>query len=116
MEVVFGWDLDEMASSLVHAIRDERCRGPRCARMRFADLVTADHLLALVTCDVIDPDTPPVWCMNIRWCCNRDNSGDRDTSMRRRVERLVAERTAALSPVLPPLETGQGKLDLWEPS
>lgn len=86
MEAILGWDIDEMAASLLHAIRNERCRGPRCSRKRFADVITDDYLLELITCDVLDPETPPLWCMNIRWVCSSDNKGDKDLSMRVRAD------------------------------
>jgi hypothetical protein len=111
MEVIFGWDIDEMAGSLVYAIKHERCRGPRCGRVKFTDMVTADYLLELITCDVLDPETPPLWCMNIRWVCSRDNKGDRDLPMRERAARLVVERTTNMDLVkMEPINMEQGKL------
>lgn len=99
MEAIFGWDIDEMAVSLLHAIKHERCRGPRCNRVRFSEFIKDDVLLELITCDVLDPETPPLWCMNIRWVCSKDNKGDRNTSMRDRAQRLVTERSIAMDPV-----------------
>jgi hypothetical protein len=93
MEAVYGWDLDEMATSLLHAIQHERCRGPRCKRILFRDLVKTHTHLGLITGDIIDPETEPVFCMNFRWCCEEDNKGDGDRSMRSRAARLVEERT-----------------------
>lgn len=98
MEVVYGWNLDEMATSLLHAIEHERCRGPRCARIRFRDLVQNPTHLGLITGDIIDPETEPVFCMNFRWCCESDNKGDRDSTMRDRAARLVAQRSIIISP------------------
>jgi hypothetical protein len=92
MEVVYGWDLDEMATSLLHAIEHERCRGPRCGRVWFRELVANPACLSLITGDIIDPATEPVFCLNFRWCCEADNKGDRDSPMRDRALRLVAER------------------------
>lgn len=97
MEAVYGWDLDEMATSLLHAIKHERCRGPRCRRVLFRDLVTSPTHLGLITGDIIDPETKPVFCMNFRWACEEDNKGDRDTSMRVRAARLVEDRTLVLT-------------------
>lgn len=115
MEAVLGWDLDEMASSLVHTIAHERCRGPRCGRVRFKDIITADYLLSIITCDVLDPETPPLWCMNIRWCCEQDNKGDRDMPMRDRAKRLVEERTLKMDPVknAPHNDPGWEEQTLW---
>jgi hypothetical protein len=93
MEVVYGWDLDELATSLLHAIEHERCRGPRCARVLFRVLVANPSCLSLITGDIIDPAALPVFCMNFRWCCEADNKGDRDTPMAERARRLVEART-----------------------
>jgi hypothetical protein len=114
MEVVFGWDLDEMAGSLIHAIKNERCRGPRCRRRPFAEWITSDALLELITCDVLDPETAPLWCMNIRWVCSQDNKGDRDDSMRVRAQRLVAERMATLAAVPEPMALEIKQLGLFD--
>lgn len=116
MEAIYGWDLDEMAQSLLHALEHERCRGPRCARVRFRELVHRSSHLGLITGDIIDPQTEPVFCMNFRWCCEADNKGDRDSSLRDRAARLVAERTAiTMVPItMAPIEMEQMTLeDLW---
>lgn len=114
MEAIYGWDLDEMASSLLHAIKHERCRGPRCGRVLFRTLVQTSAHLGLINGDIIDPDTEPVFCMNHRWCCESDNKGDRRTSMRDRATRLVAERTIAMSPItMAPITMGQ-QMSLFE--
>lgn len=112
MEAIYGWDLDEMATSLIHAIKHERCRGPRCGRVVFRSLVTTPAHLGLITGDIIDPGTEPVFCMNFRWCCETDNKGDRDTGLRDRAARLVAERTAiAMTPIpMGTIEMEQGTL------
>lgn len=93
MEVVLGWNLDEMAASLIHAIKDERCRGPRCGRLPFRQLVTDDRMLELITCDILDPSTDPLWCMNVRWVCSTDNKGDGRLSMKDRAARLIEQRS-----------------------
>lgn len=98
MEVIFGFNLDEMASSLLYAIRSERCRGPRCGRVKFREFVTNDAQLELITCDIINPELEPFWCMNVRWVCSQDNKGDRDSSMAARAARLVVERTMVVAP------------------
>lgn len=111
MEAIYGWDLDEMATSLLHAIKHERCRGPRCARVRFRQLVQTTAHLGLITGDIIDPETEPVFCMNFRWCCETDNKGDRDTSLRTRAAKLVAQRAIAMTPItMPAIEMEQGTL------
>lgn len=91
MEVVYGWDADEMATSLVRAIKHERCRGPRCGRVLFRDLVATPTHLGLITGDIIDPGSEPVFCLNFGWACEQDNKGDHDTSLSERARKLVAE-------------------------
>jgi hypothetical protein len=116
MEVVYGWDLDEMATSLLHAIEHERCRGPRCGRVRFRDLVREPVHLGLITGDIIDPGTEPVFCMNFRWACEADNKGDRDTTLRDRAAKLVAQRSINTSPInISPIniEPQLSMEDLW---
>jgi hypothetical protein len=98
MEVVYGWNLDEMATSLLHAIEHERCRGPRCGRVVFRILVANPACLSLITGDILDPDSEPMFCMNFRWACEADNKGDRDTPMADRARRLVTERLANMQP------------------
>lgn len=111
MEVIYGWDLDEIATSLLHAIRHERCRGPRCKRVLFRDLVKVPEHLGLITGDIIDPESEPVFCMNFRWCCESDNKGDKDTSLRDRAARVVAERTIQMTLIdMTPITMEQGTL------
>lgn len=97
MEAVFGWDLDDMAASLVQEVRHGRCRGPRCKRRPFKELP-----LELITCDIIDPDKKPLWCLNVRWACSPDNKGDGARPLGWRIERLVQERTLAMQAIDPP--------------
>ena len=111
MEAIFGWAIDDMAVSLLHALKNERCRGPRCNRVPFSELVTIERHLSLITCDVLDPSTPPLWCMNIRWVCEQDNKGDKDKSMKDRAVRLVAERSIAMEAIkMEAIDMDQGTL------
>lgn len=88
MEAIYGWDLEDMAASLVYAIRHLRCRGPRCKRVHFRDLA-----LELITCDILDPADPPLWCVNVGWACSPDNKGDGKRSLAWRMEQMVKHRT-----------------------
>ena len=94
MEAVYGWVLDEMAADLVAKIRHGRCRGPRCHRVHFSDLP-----LELITCDILNPDDPPLWCVNVAWACSKDNKGDGRRPLAQRSAELVRLRTLALEAV-----------------
>lgn len=87
MEAVYGWEIDVMAASLVHAVKHLRCRGPRCNRVAFANLP-----LELVTCDILNPDDLPLWCVNVGWACSPDNKGDGARSLSWRISQLAKHR------------------------
>lgn len=105
MEAVYGWDLDDMAASLVQAIRHGRCRGPRCGRRHFKDFD-----LELITCDILDPEKLPMWCVNVGWACSPDNKGDGARPLAWRIERMVQERTLAMQPAV---DTGPDQQSLF---
>ena len=106
MEAVYGWDLDDMAADLVSKIHHGRCRGPRCNRVHFKDLQ-----LELITCDILNPADPPLWCVNVAWACSKDNKGDGARPLAKRMQDLVRIRTLALeAAVIPDPEQGQQRL------
>ena len=102
MEAVYGWDLEDMAASLVQAIRHGRCRGPRCKGRHFKDFD-----LELITCDILDPEKLPMWCVNVGWACSQDNKGDGARPLAWRIERMVQERTLAMQIIETPPDSQQ---------
>lgn len=102
MEAVYGWDLDDMASDLVSKIKHGRCRGPRCHRQPFRELP-----LELITCDILNPADPPLWCVNVGWACSKDNKGDGARPLLVRMNELIRQRTLDL-------EAMSGHLDVEE--
>lgn len=105
MEAVYGWDLDDMAASLIQAVRHLRCRGPRCNRRAFKEFP-----LELITCDILNPSSQPLWCVNVGWACSQDNKGDGAKPLEWRIERMVHERTLAMQPAQSP---GPEQLNLF---
>lgn len=94
MQAVYGWDLDDMASDLVSKIQHGRCRGPRCHRISFKELP-----LELITCDILNPADPPLWCVNVGWACSKDNKGDGARPLAQRMSELIRLRTLDLEAI-----------------
>ncbi len=91
MQAVYGWDLDDMAADLVSKIKHGRCRGPRCHRRHFREMD-----LEQITCDILNPADPPLWCVNVGWACSKDNKGDGARPLAVRMSELIKQRTLDL--------------------
>lgn len=58
----YGWGADRMAHEAEHAYAN----GCGYCAASYADM---GHGLADITLDIVDPDAPPYYPGNVRWCC-----------------------------------------------
>jgi len=66
LDEFYGWSLDRMVSDIKRVLDDgcSYCTLP----------VSSEQGFGGITLDILDPEHPPHYVTNVRWCCSRCNS------------------------------------------
>ena len=67
LEELYGWSLDRMVKDIKHVL-SEGCS--YC----FQKVDATEQRLRVVTLDIFDPQKPPDYNTNVKWCCKKCNS------------------------------------------
>jgi hypothetical protein len=67
LEELYGWSLDQMIED-INRMLGEGC--PYCLQK----INRTEQGLQMVTLDIFDPQKPPHYSTNVRWCCASCNS------------------------------------------